>query len=115
MVQNHFLAHIKEASKEMAGGGLSDALLFVAPPSRPSLSSRSKRLREGEGEGKVETLPELQQRVHNQRAQQAREKSFNPQLREVTRDPNAPPEDRHPPSRPRGGIRISEGRETRLA
>ena len=73
-VQNRLLTRIKEAFEEMARVDLSDAFPFVAPPSRPSLSSRSKRLREGE----AETLPELRQRVHNQRAQQAKERSFNP-------------------------------------
>ena len=48
-VQNRLLTHIKEASEEMARGDLSNAFLFVALSSQPSLSSRSKRLREGGG------------------------------------------------------------------
>ena len=110
-VQNRLLTRIKEPSDKMAGGDPSDAFPFVALPSRPSLSSRSKRLREGE----AETLPELWQRVHNQRAQQVEERSSNPRLREGAQDANAPPKDRRPPSCPQGGIRILEGHETRLA
>ena len=53
--------------------------------------------------------------MHNQLAQQVEERSFNPRLRKGDWDLNAPPEDRPPPSRPWGGIRISEGCETRLA
>ena len=52
--------------------------------------------------------------MHNHQAQQAQERSFNPQLREGAQDTNAPPKDCHPPSHPRGGIRISKGHEARL-
>ena len=52
--------------------------------------------------------------MHNQRAQQVGERSFNPWPRDEARDTNALPKDRHPHSRPRAGIRISEGCETRL-
>ena len=57
-----FSPRIKEAFEEIAGGDLSDAFPFIAPPSRISLSSLSKRPREGE----ADTLTELRQRVHNQ-------------------------------------------------
>ena len=54
------------------------------------------------------------QRVHNQRAQQERARSFTPRPREGARNTNASPETCGPRPHPQGGIKIMEGRETWL-
>ena len=62
---------------------------------------------------------ELRQRATTQRPQQAGERVAIPQPREAAqaqkaaRVSTAPAEERHPPSQPRGGIRIVEGGESR--
>ena len=120
-VQGRLLTRIKEASKEMTGGDLGDEYPFVAPPSRESLSTHLKRLRELE----TDSISELQQQAASQRPQQARGKAFIPQPREATRTTTTPPKEWQPASQPRGGppekrrspslsrgrIRIVEGRE----